>query len=350
MLAKVAPTSADFQKLATYLVRGTSAEPDPNRVAWVFSQNLPSNDPELAARYMQATAALSKRVRGPVYHLMIAWAERERPSPELMQNVARETLKRAGLAEHQALVMGHGDKPHRHLHIMLNRVHPDTGKAWRTNGDFLLFDRIMRDLSATYGCEYVPGHAFEPELTEEMPKAPATNAHRAALKGAPTSRPQWSTKTAQNVSESVSEDLTHASTPDDVELALRDHGLNLEQKGRGFVVGTPQSYAKLSKLALHMTAMPRALLQRAADTFHVRRRPTRQVFTVDEIDITRAFVNWGVLDADDLRTTIRSVRERRQEQSAARRAELSSSLSLLLPSMIPKHTRSSLPASIPRPR
>jgi hypothetical protein len=196
----------------------------------------------------------------------------------------------------------------------------------------------------------VPGHAFEPELTEELPKAPATKAYRAAQKGAPTSRPQWSTRTTQNVSESVSEGLTHASTLDDVELALQDHGLALEPKGRGFVVGTAGSYAKLSKLMLSLSAKPRAILQRAADTFHVRRRPTRQVFTVDEVDITRALMAWGLFDDDDLRATIRAVRERRQEQSAARRAQRSSSLSLLMPPTTRSQGRSRFSASIPRPR
>lgn len=48
---------------------------------------------------------------------------------------------------HHALVMGHGDKPHAHLHMMINRVHQTTGKAWDTAHDYVRCDRIMRLLS-----------------------------------------------------------------------------------------------------------------------------------------------------------------------------------------------------------
>lgn len=166
MLAKVAPLSNDFHALARYLVRGKSGDPDPRRVAWIKTQNLPTEDPALAATYMAATAQTSRRTKNAAYHLMIAWEERESPSPELMQTVARRSLELAGLDEHQALIMGHGDKPHRHLHILLNRVHPQTGRAWKTAHDFAQWDRIMKHLAADHGCEYVPAHAFNPHLTE----------------------------------------------------------------------------------------------------------------------------------------------------------------------------------------
>lgn len=55
---------------------------------------------------------------------MIAWPPDERPLPEMMQEIARKTLELAGLGEHQALIVGHGDAEHRHLHAMINRVHP----------------------------------------------------------------------------------------------------------------------------------------------------------------------------------------------------------------------------------
>lgn len=85
--------------------------------------------PLLAARYMEATASRSTRCMKPVYHPMVAQHERERPSAEIMHEVARRTLEMAGLGGHQALVMGHGDTPHRHFHVMLDRVHPETRRA-----------------------------------------------------------------------------------------------------------------------------------------------------------------------------------------------------------------------------
>ncbi len=148
MLAKVAPPTNDFPALARYLAHGKSGAPhDPRRVAWVMAHNLPTDDPELAAKYMAATAQLSARTKKAAYHLMIAWHAAEQPNPDIMQSIALQTLELAGLAEHQALIMGHGDKPHPYLHILLNRVHPDTGRAWKTSQDFARFDTIMKALA-----------------------------------------------------------------------------------------------------------------------------------------------------------------------------------------------------------
>lgn len=334
MLAKVAPPSNDFQALTRYLMRGKSGTPDPKRVAWLFTQNLPTDDPLLAAKYMEATAQLSARTRKAAYHLMVAWHEEERPTPELMQDVARQTLQRAGLKEYQALVMGHGDKPHPHLHILLNRVHPESGRAWKTNHDFARFDRIMRDLADAHGFAFVPAHAFNPDLTDTLPKLPDSPATYAGKRGAATLRPQWSKRDARALGESLSEDLTHASTTEDVVQMLADHGLVLEAKGRGHVIGNAGGYAKLSSLALHPTAHELGRLREAAATLTPSMRHRRRVFDIDGIDITRAMMAFGLADRDDLAAAVEDARRERQ----ARRKRAASSTMLVPISPASKHS------------
>lgn len=319
MLAKVAPPSNDFQALARYLVSGKTRTPDPKRVAWCFGQNLPTDDPLIAASYMAATAQQSARTRAACYHLMIAWHATERPKPQAMQMIARETLRLAGLAEHQALVMGHGDKPHPHLHIMLNRVHPGTGRAWTTSHDFALFDRIMHELADAHGFTIAPAHAFQPEDTHALPKLPNTPATYAGRRGAPTLRPQWSKDEAKALGAALSEDLTMASTPQDVADLVAQHGLTLEAKGKGHVVGDAFGYAKLSSLGL--TASAKQLL-RAASTvprhapFLEATSPNRRaVFAVDAVDIARALQSFGLLSKDDVQAAV-------DDAKASRRAHI----------------------------
>ena len=112
MLANIVPPTNDFHGLARYLVHGkpgTKASPD--RVAWIRSHNLPTDDPELAATLMTATAQLSKRSKNAAYHAMIAWHPEEQPTPEQMQQIAKRTLELAGLGEHQALIMATAIRP-----------------------------------------------------------------------------------------------------------------------------------------------------------------------------------------------------------------------------------------------
>lgn len=314
MLAKVAPPTNDFHGLARYLVRGKSGtKSDPRRVAWVRTQNLPTDDPELAAKYMAATAHLSARTRNAAYHLMIAWHARERPTEDLMQEVAADTLEMAGLAEHQALIMGHGDKPHPHLHILLNRVHPETGRAWKASHDFARFDRIMRELASSYGCEYTPAHAYNPEQTEQLPKKPDSPATYAGRRGAETMRLQWSRATARRFGEQISEDLDRASSTEDVEFLMAEHGFAVEAKGKGFVIGNSQSYAKFSSLGLTTWAQARGF-----DFNTLRSKPFRKpVLSADAVDIVRAFVTLGLATQDDVRSAVEDARVERLARADA---------------------------------
>lgn len=254
MLAQIEPARNDFHVLANYLVHGEDRPIHPDRVAWVFGHNLATDDPFLAAEFMQATAQLSKRCAAPCLHFSVDWHPAEQPTPEVMQEIARRTLELAGLGEHQALVMGHGDKPHKHFHVMANRIHPATGKAYDLYRSHTRFDRIMRQLADEYGFLYVPPHSFHPEQTDQLPKAPNSNATYAARNGAPTDRMQWSAQHSREFGATISDTLDRASSWEDLEAAFADHGLTLEAKGQGLVVGDAESYIKFSKLGLQITA------------------------------------------------------------------------------------------------
>lgn len=316
MLARAEPPTNDFLALARYLVHGRERPIHPERVAWSFAQNLPTSDPENAAILMAATAALSKRCRSACYHVMITWAERERPTPEVMQEIALKTLGLANLGEHQALIMGHGDKPHRHLHMMINRVHPETGRAWKTSHDYARLDDIMRQLSGEHGFEYVPAHAFNPDLTEDLPKKPNSRASRAARRGPKTVRPQWSRKSSRRFAERISEKLDQASTWDDLAQLFADEGLELEAKGKGHVVGNAASYTKLSALGLQKTAKGFER-QRPARPVRKSRKPgSRSILAIDGVEFARALATFGLADKSVIRNAVAEAQGQRSSRIA----------------------------------
>ncbi len=303
MLADIKPTTQDFRKLARYLIHGKTRPTHPDRVAWILEQNLGTTDPELAAAFMQATAAQSRRCANACYHLVIAWHVREQPAPEHMQAIARATLERAGLAEHQALIMGHGDKAHPHLHMMINRVSPITGRAWSTAHDYARFDRIMRELAEGTRFAHVPAHRINPELTDALPKKPNRRATYAARRGAHTNRTQWSARQTRAFTEHLNENLDHASTWDDLHALFAAEGLTLEAKGKGYVVGHTSSYVKLSALGLQPTAKG-LIKQRLPARSPPAKRPHSARPLVDAVDLARAFRTLGLADSAEVRAAI----------------------------------------------
>lgn len=352
MLAQLEKPTNDFFALARYLVEGRERPPNPNRVAWTMAHNLPTDDPLLAAQYMTATAEQSKRCKNACYHTIIAWAKDEQPSPEVMQEIARRTLEMADLGEHQALIMGHGDKEHPHLHMMINRVHPVTGKAWSTSHDYRRFDRIMAALSEEYRFQYVPAHAFNPELTEELPKKPGSGATYAAKKGADTNRLQWRRASSRKLGERLSDKLDLASSWDDVEAVIAGEGLALQVKGDGLAVGDAASYAKFSALGLATSA--KGLERRFGRRFAPRacpspssvsrsRRRGRNFWDVDAVDIARA-----IGDRDDIRQAVQDARIERKARLA--RAPLMKQLMEELKESLKASTSLQPPKSRPRPR
>ena len=123
MIGRTFPFGKGFLGLARYLEHGEAGE-HRDRVLWVESRNLPTEDPETAARLMAAHARLSVRTQRPVYHFVIAFDPGDPVDRESMRRVADAVLRKLGLEEHQALIVAHNDTEHPHMHLVVNRVHP----------------------------------------------------------------------------------------------------------------------------------------------------------------------------------------------------------------------------------
>ena len=118
--------------------RGQSDE----RVWFTDTRNCLNTDPERALEEMWHTAdsqAWLKQQAGvkrggrvcedPVQTLSLSWHKDDKPTPEHMIEAADSYLKHMGWDQHQAVYIAHRDTDHPHLHITLNRVHPETGRT-----------------------------------------------------------------------------------------------------------------------------------------------------------------------------------------------------------------------------
>ncbi len=75
----------------------------------------------------ERSAASGSRSEKNCFHYALSWHPDDEPSTERMMRFAHQTLERLGLAEHQAIIVEHTEKAHRHLHVVVSTVHPETG-------------------------------------------------------------------------------------------------------------------------------------------------------------------------------------------------------------------------------
>lgn len=247
MIGKVPRPGKGFKGLVSYLLHGDRRKPhDKDRVAWVETRNLLVRDPAKAPSLMRATAALSKRVKRPVYHYVISWHRDEAPSDDIMRQVADTTCADLGLDDYQALYIAHKDTEHRHVHIVVNRVHPETRRAWKTSHDYRRIEQSLRRQAEDMGLDYVPGRHNDPErfYAKGSRRRMKDRAYQYARRTG--KRPA---KAASLRKEQIAAFLAvyHGATSwEQLDGALGAMGLRLEAKGQGAVVFDGDIEHKLS--------------------------------------------------------------------------------------------------------
>lgn len=236
MVGKVT-SGASFSGLAAYLTG------DRERVAWTEARWMIGTDPKEIAREMEAAAGQSSRVEKPVYHISLSFDPADAPTREQMREAAGEVLKDLGLAEHQAFLVAHQDKGHPHVHIMVNRVHPETGKAQPVRYDYAQVERTLRRLEREWGLRRVPGHhAREPETAPpDRSQARTTGEIRRTRRTGEQPFPDV-------VRDKIGRDVAAAKSWSELTEAFKQYGLRVEARGRGMVITDGQRFAAASRV------------------------------------------------------------------------------------------------------
>jgi Relaxase/Mobilisation nuclease domain len=128
-----------LQRSFDYLTHDADAKTE-ERVAWTHTLNCANDHVPSAVNEMLWTARdaeLLKQEAGfrgggratenPVKHLSLNWSPEDNPTREHMIETTEEFLSHMKWQDHQAIIVAHDDKPYRHVHVMLNAIHPETG-------------------------------------------------------------------------------------------------------------------------------------------------------------------------------------------------------------------------------
>lgn len=187
MIPKVAKSGHSFKGAAAYYLHDKTEDNAFNqasgaksqtsdRVDWTETRNLASDNPETAWRVMAATAMNAENIKrqnreaegkrsqssgqtnsASVYAYSLAWSpeEKGRITREEMTAAAEDTLKQLGFEKHQAMFIAHNDTDHPHIHVLVNKVDPETGRTRNPHRDFNKLDKWARDYRKDRGEEHL---------------------------------------------------------------------------------------------------------------------------------------------------------------------------------------------------
>ena len=131
-----------FHGLLAYILHDLQHATTSERVMVTAMFNLLAESFEFAADEVRNTMrrTLGERRTGQrpdrlAFHFILSWHSEDHPTAARMIETARSALAALGLGAHQAVVAGHADTDNPHVHVAVNIIHPETGKAaklgWR---------------------------------------------------------------------------------------------------------------------------------------------------------------------------------------------------------------------------
>lgn len=235
VIGQVYDLGTGFKGAVLYLLHGHLDNLDPDRMDWIETRNLPTDDPLAASRIMAATARDRRTKQKPVYHFSISFDYDDPVDRALMLRVADRLLSDLKMQGCQALMVAHRDRAHAHIHIVVNRIHPEDLTVWSNWNDYRRIERSLRAQEAEHGLRVVPGF-----------HAPVFDDNGSRLKPAHLVRGD-----ADFLERVRAEAGPHLASPGSwakLERGLAAHGLRVRMKGRGMVVTDGKHEVKASQI------------------------------------------------------------------------------------------------------
>jgi hypothetical protein len=219
---------------------------------------------------MKAVADMNGRVKDPVYHFMVSWPNHENPTDKQMFEVARAAMKTIEMDKHQYLAAVHRDTDEMHVHVMVNRVNPETYGSVYPSRDFFKLDKCMREMELEQGWSHAKGpyavferdgekvvdwaEAKEVRRKRQLQRMPAKALQMEIMSG----NESLASYTQSAAKKEVLEVLRNGGGWRELHQALDRHGLEIKPKGQGLAIYSPkdpdQTPIKASTMAQELGA------------------------------------------------------------------------------------------------
>ena len=225
------PAKSSICRLMDYL---TDAQKQRHRVEAVWTNNLESEDPKWAAQEMRAVQLMNTRCKtDKTYHLCISFPAGELPDLETLKRIESEICESLGYGEHQRVTVLHADTDNLHLHVAINKIHPQCFTSHTPYYDFTTLRKTAEQIEQKYRLQTID-HSTRGKPRETA----ATRMERAgdleSLIGF--------------IQRNCLEKLKTSQTWDEFHSVLDEHGLSLKPRGNGLVFQSGDVVCKASSV------------------------------------------------------------------------------------------------------
>ena len=231
------PKATMIGELVEYITQAVD-ERGNEKLAYYGAKNFVTETVKSQKAELIALASESIRSPMPVSHWSMSWQENELPSHEQIGEAVDVFLQRMGLEGHQVIYALHKNTAHHHVHIVVNRTHPDTLKVIQPHRGFDIEEshKIVAWLVHSQGWAAEANARYRVNEAGEIVR----NAGKATAR--PSSEAMdFESATGEKSAQRIAQERGHgiiknAKSWSELHKGLQKAGLRFEKKGSGAVV------------------------------------------------------------------------------------------------------------------
>lgn len=253
MISKAIPmrnvAKSSFSELAKYIENPQNKQ---ERIEFVRVTNCQQQNILDAAKYeIEPTQKLNQRsTDDKTYHFVISFRAGEHPSQNVLDAIEDRMCAALGYEDHQRVSAVHNDTDNLHIHIAINKIHPETYNIHTPFNDFKTHTAMCELLEKEFGLEH-DNHKAQKKLSENKAADMERHSGKESFLG-------W-------VQRECAEQILNASSWRELHQTMQQNGLELRQKGNGFVITGPDELGV--KASSVDRALSRASLEKKLGSF-----------------------------------------------------------------------------------
>lgn len=210
---------SDFADLVTYI---TDAQSKDHRLGQVRCTNCSALSVPAAIEEVLATQQLNTRARGDkTYHLIVSFRAGEQPDAATLEAIEQRICAGLGFGEHQRISVLHLDTDNLHLHLAINKIHPRRHRMHEPFGAYRTLAELCQLMEHDYRLQ-PDNHEPQQRLSQARAADMERHTGQESLLG-------W-------IRSQCLEPLRAAQSWSELHQVLRDHGLQLRERGNGLVI------------------------------------------------------------------------------------------------------------------